>query len=148
MGTQRFTWFGFWPTSMGGVQEKVSLTKGRDYEGGTKTLSQNPNPKYTQKSSQSPEARDQRKPKFLSQNKARLRTLTCGCLLSLINQLPHYKHIYTKYKLARVYIAETWAFCRGVQYKLHLEVELLKSAKHSPISTRDWSIPLIKLKAT
>ena len=58
MGTQKFTWFGFWPTSMGGVEEKVSLTKERDYKDGTKTLSQNPNPKYTQKSSQSPEARD------------------------------------------------------------------------------------------
>ena len=96
-------WFGFWPTSTGSVEEKVSLTKGRDYKSSTKTLSQNPNPKYTQKSSQSPEARDQRKPKFLSQNKARLRTLTCGCLWSLINQLPHNKYIYTKYKSARVY---------------------------------------------
>ena len=50
--------FGFWLTSMGGIEEKVSLTKGRDYKGGTKTLSQNPSSKYTQKSSQSPEARD------------------------------------------------------------------------------------------
>ena len=48
--------FGFWPTSMGGIEEKVSLTKGRDYKGSTKTLTQNPNPKYTQKSSQSAEA--------------------------------------------------------------------------------------------
>ena len=57
-GTQRFTWIGFWPTSTGDVEEKVSLTKERDYKGSTKTLSQNPSPKYTQKSSQSPEARD------------------------------------------------------------------------------------------
>ena len=42
-------WFGFWPTSTSGIEEKVSLTKGRDYKGGTKTLSQNPNPKYTKK---------------------------------------------------------------------------------------------------
>ena len=58
MGTQRFMWIGFWPTSMGDVEEKVSLTKERDYKGSTKSLSQNPSPKYTQKSSQSPEARD------------------------------------------------------------------------------------------
>ena len=38
-----------------------------------------------------------------------------------------------------------WAFCRGVQYKL---VELLKSAKHSPINSRTWLVPLTKLKAT
>ena len=43
---------------MGGVEEKVSLTKETDYKGDTKTPSQNPNPKYTQKSFQSPEARD------------------------------------------------------------------------------------------
>ena len=54
IGTQRFTWFGFWPKSTSGIKEKVSLTKERDYKGGTKTLSQNPNPKYTQKSFQSP----------------------------------------------------------------------------------------------
>jgi len=44
--------------SSGRVEEKVSLTKERDYKGGTKTLSQDPNSKYTQKSSQSPKAHD------------------------------------------------------------------------------------------
>ena len=47
-----------WPISMGGVKEKVSLTKKGDYKGGTKTHSQNPNLKCTQKSSQSPVACD------------------------------------------------------------------------------------------
>ena len=46
------------PLSTGGIEKKFSLTKERDYKGGTKTLSQNPNTKYTQKSSQSREARN------------------------------------------------------------------------------------------
>ena len=37
-GTQRFMWFGHRLTSMGGVEEKVLLTKGRNYKGSTKTL--------------------------------------------------------------------------------------------------------------
>ena len=44
MGTQKFMWFSFWLTSTGSVEEKVSLTKERDYKGGTKTLSQNQTP--------------------------------------------------------------------------------------------------------
>ena len=47
--TQRFTWFGFWLMFIGDVKEKIWLTKERDYKGGTKTHSQSPNPKYTQR---------------------------------------------------------------------------------------------------
>ena len=43
---------------VGCIEEKVSLTKEGDYKSGIKTLSQNPNLKYTQKSSQSPVACD------------------------------------------------------------------------------------------
>ena len=39
METQRFMWFGFWPTSTGGIKEKVSLTKGRDYKSSTQKYS-------------------------------------------------------------------------------------------------------------
>jgi hypothetical protein len=35
------------PTSISRNEEKVSLRKYEDYNNGTKTLSKNPNPKYT-----------------------------------------------------------------------------------------------------
>jgi len=44
-----FTWFDLRPTSTGGATDKISLGKLGDYNGGTKTLPQNPSPKYTQK---------------------------------------------------------------------------------------------------
>ena len=44
---QTFRWFGFWLTSTGSVEEKVSLIIEKDYKDSTKTLSQSPNPKYT-----------------------------------------------------------------------------------------------------
>ena len=71
---QRFRWFGFWPTSIGRVEEKVSLIKERDYKGSTKTLSQNPNPKYTQRALNHQKHVTKKNLKF-SRTKSRLRTL-------------------------------------------------------------------------
>jgi hypothetical protein len=50
-GSQRFTWFGLMPSSMDGFKEKVLLRN--NYNGSTKAISQNPNPKYTQQNSHS-----------------------------------------------------------------------------------------------